>query len=233
MNIKLVGTALTLALFGAATAHAAITSTERDRLQAAANVLTSLHGTPDKDIPSYLWDRAQCVVVIPSVKKAAFIFGGEYGKGVVTCRNGNTWSAPAFMQLEKGSWGAQIGGEEIDLVLLVMNRDGMNKLLQDKVSLGAGASAAAGPVGRTTTASTDGQFSAQILSYSRSNGLFAGVDLSGGALAPDNDANHDVYGPQVTPRQILVDQTVMAPPEAEPFLTSVRNEFAGGATSNN
>jgi len=221
--------AVVLAVIGAGTAYARINSTERDRLRAAGDVLTSLHATPDKDIPESLWNRAQCVVVIPSVKKAAFIFGGEYGKGVATCRTATGWTAPAFMQIEKGSWGAQIGANETDLVLLVMNQDGMKKLLQDKVALGADASVAAGPVGRSASAGTDLQVSAEILSYSRSNGVFAGIDLSGGKLGPDNDANHDAYGKGVNARQILANNAVTAPPAATPFLAAVRSEFTPAA----
>ena len=211
--------------FATASADAKMPSAEADRLNSSAAVLTSLSRAPDKDIPQDLWDRTQCVVVMPSVKKVAFVFGGEYGKGVVTCRSGRQWSAPAFVQLEKGSWGAQIGAEEIDLVLLIMNRSGLDKLLQDKVSLGAGASIAAGPVGRAVTASTDLQLSAEILSYSRSNGVFAGLDLSGGVLGPDNDANYIVYGPRVNARAILLDHTVPTPPEAASFVTAVSSEF--------
>jgi len=208
---------------------ASMSKEERDRLRAAADVMQELHATPDKDSPSDLYDKASCVVVIPSVKKAAFIFGGEYGKGVATCRTATGWTAPAFMQIEKGSWGAQIGANETDLVLLVMNQDGMKKLLQDKVALGADASVAAGPVGRSASASTDLQVSAEILSYSRSNGVFAGIDLSGGKLGPDNDANQDAYGKGVNARQILANNAVTAPPAATPFLAAVRSEFTPAA----
>jgi lipid-binding SYLF domain-containing protein len=220
-----------LSVLGLKPVEAAITSAESDRLRDAAAVLRSLRTIPDNDIPEDVWARSACVVVIPSVRKAAFIFGGEYGKGVMTCKAGQTWTAPAFMQLEKGSWGFQIGAEEIDLVLLVMNRHGVDKLLQDKVSLSAGASVAAGPVGRTATASTDLQLSAEILSYSRTQGLFAGLNLSGGVLGPDNDANHDVYGPGMTARQILFDSAVKIPAAAAPFVTEIATEFRPTATS--
>ena len=155
---------------------------------------TKFSGEPDKDIPQDLWDKAKCVIVIPSLKKAAFGIGGEYGKGMMSCRHDAAWSAPVFMLLEKGSWGFQIGAESIDLVLLVMNERGMEKLLQDKVSLGADASVAAGPLGRTAQAATDAQMNAEIVSYSRAQGLFAGIDLSGGVLKADMDANRDLYG---------------------------------------
>jgi lipid-binding SYLF domain-containing protein len=205
----------------AGSAFAAISSGESKRLQEASTVLTELRATPEKGIPQDLWDRANCVVVIPSMKKAGFIFGGEYGKGVASCRTATGWTAPVFMQLQKGSWGAQIGAQEIDLVLLVMNKSGIDKLLQDKVSLGAGASIAAGPVGRAAGASTDAQLSAEILSYSRAHGIFAGIDLSGGVLGPDKDSNVDAYGASITPRQILVEQTVTTPPAAAEFMTAL------------
>src|SRR4030095_13445389 len=135
------------------------------------------------------WDRARCVIVIPDLKKAAFVFGGEYGKGAMSCRAGEAWSAPLFMQLAKGSWGFQAGAEEADLVLLVMNEGGVQKLLSNKVNLGADASVACGPVGRKAGASTDAALTTEILSYSRSRGLFAGINLSGGMLRPDEDTN--------------------------------------------
>jgi lipid-binding SYLF domain-containing protein len=202
-------------------AFAAISAGESKRLQEASTVLTELRATPEKGIPQDLWDRANCVVVIPSMKKAGFIFGGEYGKGVASCRTATGWTAPVFMQLQKGSWGAQIGAEEIDLVLLVMNKTGMDKLLQDKVSLGAGASISAGPVGRSAGASTDAQLSAEILSYSRAHGVFAGLDLSGGVLGPDKDSNQDAYGPNVTARQVLVEQSVTMPTVAANFMAAL------------
>src|SRR5207248_737687 len=157
----------------ASSAFATLTRDEVKRLHDAATILTELRNTPDKGIPEELWNKAQCVIVIPGLKKAAFVVGGEYGSGVMSCRS-KDWSAPVFMQLAKGSWGFQIGAEEVDLVLLVMNRRGVDKLLDDKVSLGADASVAAGPVGRAANASTDAKLSAEMLSYSRSKGVFAG-----------------------------------------------------------
>src|SRR5262249_44024899 len=149
------------------------------------------------------WGNAQCVLVIPSLKKAAFIIGGEYGAGVMSCRQADGWSAPVFMELLKGSWGLQIGANEVDLVLLVMNRQGLEKLLADKVSLGGDASVAAGPVGRSASAATDAQMSAQMLAYSRSRGVFAGIDVSGGVLKPDEEANTRAYGPDARARDIV------------------------------
>jgi lipid-binding SYLF domain-containing protein len=190
-----------LILFGTATAaNPVISSAETDRVQDAAEVLHQIHAVPDEDIPEDLWERASCAVVIPSVKKAAFFVGGEYGKGVMSCRSGGHWSAPAFVELEKGSIGFQIGGQSVDLVMLVMNDQGVNRLLQDKVALGAEGSVAGGPVGRDARALTDLQLHAEILTYSRTQGLFAGIDLSGGVFKPDTDANRDVYGSAITPR---------------------------------
>lgn len=191
---------------------------ETDRLRAAAEVVRELRASPDGGIPDDLWNRAECVVVIPSMKKAAFIFGGEYGRGVMSCRAANAWSAPLFMQLAKGSWGLQIGAEQVDLVLLVMNRKGIDTLLNNKVSLGVDASVAAGPVGRSGAAATDAQLTAQILSYSRAKGLFAGIDLSGGVLRPDEDANADVYGRGKSAREVLAGTIVPTDVAARDFL---------------
>jgi len=199
---------------------------ESSRIHNAATVLQELHGTPDKDVPADLWGKAACVGVIPSLKKAAFIVGGEYGRGVMSCRKGAGWSAPMFLALEKGSWGFQAGGESIDLVLVFMNKSGVEKLLNNKVTLGADASAAAGPVGRTATAATDAQMKAEILSYSRSQGVFAGVSLSGGALRPDTDANKDVYGADVQTRDILFG-SVKTPAYVKEFMDSLRREAVG------
>jgi len=201
---------------------AAMSRGQEKRLRDAADVLHELHETPDKDIPQDLWDKASCVVVIPSVKKAAFIFGGEYGKGVMSCRAGTGWTAPAFMMLAKGSVGFQIGGEAIDLVLLVMNDHGMKHLLEDKVALGGEASIAGGPVGRDARAMTDAQLKAEILSYSRSQGLFAGVDLTGGVLKPDPDANEDTYGKDISTADIVERRTVVVPPQADVFMRALQ-----------
>jgi lipid-binding SYLF domain-containing protein len=206
--------------------NAAATKTQIKRIDEAANVLREIHSAPDKDIPQDLWQKAQCVAVIPSVKKAAFIVGGEYGKGVMSCRDGSTWSAPSFVLLEKGSVGFQIGGESVDLVLLVMNDHGMNRLLEDKVALGGEASVAGGPVGRDVRAMTDAQMKAEILSYSRSQGLFAGIDLTGGVLEPDNDDNRDLYGSGVKPRDILISKKVTAPQAASSFMAALRRSPA-------
>src|SRR5579864_3401980 len=176
MKIRpLAGLAVLVTLASPAALTAAMKNAETERIAAAATVLDEIRTTPDRDIPKDLWDHAACVAVIPSLKKAAFIVGGEYGKGLISCRVGSAWGSPSFLLLEKGSWGFQIGGETVDVVLLIMNQHGIDRLLQDKVSLGADLSVAGGPVGRDARASTDAQLKAEVLSYSRSQGLFAGV----------------------------------------------------------
>jgi lipid-binding SYLF domain-containing protein len=212
--------------FVATATFAELSKDEVTRLREGAAILTELRGSPDKGIPEDLWKRAECVLVIPSVKKAAFIVGGEYGSGVMSCRMSTAWSNPVFMQLAKGSWGLQIGGQSTDLVLLVMNRRGLDKLLEDKVSLGADASLAAGPVGRSASAATDAQLHAEILSYSRSSGLFAGIDLSGGVLRPDKEADERAYGPAVHAREVVSgERRFPAPPAATPFLKALTFEI--------
>lgn len=209
--------ALALVLAAAVNAHAAIGSSETARLAAAAQVVNEVK----TDIPPDIWSKSRCVVVMPDVKKAAFIFGGEYGKGILSCRSGERWSPPVFMQLAKGSWGFQAGAEEVDLVLLVMNEQGVQKLLQNKVTLGADASIAAGPLGRQGSVATDVALTAEIVAYSRAKGLFAGINLSGGVLRPDEDANTSVYGKGASPRTILASTAISAPPEATAFLRAL------------
>jgi len=215
----------TIACFVATFAFGELSKDEVKRLREGGAILTELRESPDKGISEELWKRAECVVVIPSMKKAAFIVGGEYGSGVMSCRRQRAWSNPVFMQLAKGSWGLQIGGQQTDLVLLVMNRRGLDKLLEDKVSLGADASIAGGPVGRTASAATDAQLHAEILSYSRSSGLFAGIDLSGGVLRPDKEAGARAYGPSVTAREVVFgERRLSTPPAARPFLLALSRE---------
>jgi lipid-binding SYLF domain-containing protein len=202
-------------------AKAAINDSEIQRIASAATVLGEIRATPDRDIPKDLWDRAACAVVIPSLKKAAFVFGGEYGKGLISCRTAGKWGSPSFVLLEKGSWGFQIGGETVDLVLLIMNQHGVDRLLQDKVALGADVSVAAGPVGRDARAATDAQLKAEILSYSRSQGLFAGIDISGGVLKADTNDNRDLYGRAVTGHELLETNSLATPKEARPFMAAL------------
>jgi lipid-binding SYLF domain-containing protein len=223
MRKPLVGAIALLAC--AASATAAISTAESRRLESAARILQDTRS----DIPDTYWTSARCVAVIPDLKKAAFIFGGEYGKGVMSCRAGDQWSAPVFIQMAKGSWGFQAGVEQVDLILLVMNERGVQKLLENKTTLGADASVAAGPVGRRGVLGTDAQLSTEIVSYSRSQGLFAGIDLSGGILRPDDDSNTDVYGAGSQPRTILASREVSAPVEAREFLRALT--VASTATS--
>jgi SH3 domain-containing YSC84-like protein 1 len=176
-----------------------------DRLDASAEALTDMMRASDQGIPQDLIDKAHCVVVVPGMKKAGFIFGGQYGRGFAVCRRhgGVGWSAPAAMRSEGGSFGFQIGASETDVVLLVMNDDGMKHLLSDKFTLGGDASIAAGPIGRDATAQTDAMMHAEILSYSRARGLFAGISLAGATLRPDGDTNRELYGHRTTNREIL------------------------------
>jgi len=175
------------------------------RLKASAAVMSEVMATPDKSIPQELLQSSQCVVIVPGMKKGAFVIGGEYGKGFLLCRqaSGIGWSAPAAIMVEGGSFGFQLGGEEMDVVMLVMNRGGVDKLLSSKFTLGADASVAAGPVGRTSSADTDLQMHAEILSYSRARGLFAGIALNGATLRPDKGTNKELYGSEVTNREIV------------------------------
>jgi lipid-binding SYLF domain-containing protein len=192
-----------VAILSAAALQAAESTSSR--LTDATEMFTDIMSTPDKGIPQELLEKAQCVVLVPGLKKGAFIVGGEFGKGFVECRRsgGTGWGAPAAVRVEGGSFGPQIGGSSTDLVMLVMNKRGMDRLMKDKFTLGADASVAAGPVGRTADAKTDAYMSAEILAYSRAKGLFAGVSLSGATLRGDTDANKDLYGESLTNKEIL------------------------------
>jgi len=176
-----------------------------DRLDAAADTLTDMMKASDRGVPQDLLDKARCVVVVPGMKKAGFIFGAKYGRGFAACRRagGSGWSAPAAMQVEGGSVGFQIGASETDVVLLVMNEGGMKHLLSDKFTIGGEATAAAGPVGRDASAQTDAVMKAEMLSYSRSRGLFAGISLDGATLRPDEETNKELYRREATNREIL------------------------------
>ncbi len=220
MQIRTISATIVAFAVGATALSATVSTNEAKRIQDAATVLREIHAVPDKDIPQDLWNNAECVAVIPGLKKAAFVIGGEYGKGLMSCRHAGEWSAPIFMQLGKGSWGLQIGAQSIDLVLLVMNEGGVEKLLQDKVTLGAEASVAAGPVGRDARASTDLQLKSEILSYSRTQGLFAGIDISGGVVQRDKDDNVDMYGPSFSSREVL-SGSVRPPAAAMSFMRAL------------
>ena len=197
------------------------------RLAAAAEVFQEVMGTPDKSIPQGLIDKAQCAVIIPSMKKGAFIVGAKYGKGYLTCRKqgGVGWSAPGTVRVEGGSFGFQIGGSETDVIMLVMNHRGVGRLLSSKFTLGADASVAAGPVGRSTDAQTDALLTAEILSWSRSRGVFAGVSLQGATLRQDRDSNRELYGQALDNRQIVTANT--KPPQAAERLLSLLNKYSG------
>jgi SH3 domain-containing YSC84-like protein 1 len=187
---------------------------EKDRLQNAGTVIQEILDIPD-DIPQDMLDKARCVVVMPSVLKAAFIVGGSYGRGTMVCRTGKDftgpWGSPAMYALEGGSIGFQIGGEATDFVILVMNNRGVDSLLHSKVKLGADASIAAGPKGRTASADTDAYMRAEMLSYSRARGVFAGISLQGSTLRPDNDANQRLYGKDATAAAIIAESKIEAP----------------------
>lgn len=211
----------------AATAQGA--SKQEERLQNAQEVFQQIMDTPDKGIPQDLLARAACIAVIPSVKKFAIGFGGQHGAGYVLCRKNHgtgAWGAPSGFSLSGGSFGLQLGASATDFVLLFMSTDGVEKLLQDKFTLGADASVAAGPVGRSAVAATDAQMTAKVLSYSRSKGLFAGMALNGAVLRPSGDDNEELYGKRIEPKEILLTGNV-APPAAARGLIQLLDKYAG------
>jgi lipid-binding SYLF domain-containing protein len=193
---------------------------EAERLSKSATVFGEIMSAPDKAIPRDLLDKAECVGIIPSMKKAGFIAGARYGKGMISCRNNakTAWGAPAMVILEGGSFGLQIGGAAVDVVLLIMNRSGIDSLLSSKVTLGGDASVAGGPVGRATTAETDAAMRAKVLSYSRSRGIFAGLELKGSTLRQDKDADRALYGKEIQARVILTPGKVAVPATAIPVI---------------
>jgi lipid-binding SYLF domain-containing protein len=206
MRLPIAAAVATTGLLTATLAFGALSKDDVKHLNKATTVLSEFRNSAD--IPESVWTKADCVLVIPSLKKAAFIVGGEGGSGVMSCRHSNgAWGTPVFMQLTKGSVGFQVGASSTELVLFVMNASGAEKLLSNKTTLGVGASIAAGPVGRTATAATDAQMTAEMLSYSHSKGLFAGVNLSGGALTADKDANERAYGSTASAKEIALGTT--------------------------
>ncbi|MEZ5319156.1 MAG: lipid-binding SYLF domain-containing protein [Vicinamibacterales bacterium] len=215
--------------------HDAAMTDEGQRLKDSIDVLTELTGTPDNSIPQYLLDRAEAIVVIPSLIKGGFIVGAKHGKGVVSIRDraSNTWSAPGFVNMTGGSIGWQIGAESVDLVLLVMNKDGINQLLEDRFTLGGSLSLTAGPVGRSADAATNAQANAGILAYSRAKGLFAGATLEGAALHADTKANTAFYGEPCDLREVVMGglDMMMLPPMARTWRTSVARIVGTGATA--
>jgi len=213
-------------LFSPASTRADDKKKDEDRLENAGEVFKEIMDIPD-DIPQSLIDKADCVIVIPSVLKAAFIVGGSYGRGAMTCRSGEEfqgpWAAPTMMALEGGSFGFQLGGQATDFVLLVMNKEGARSILSSKVKLGADASAAAGPKGREAEADTDVAMRAEVLTYSRARGLFAGISLEGSTLRPDNDANERIYGRKIDAKDIALHGAVPVPPAAKLLISTLNH----------
>lgn len=193
-----------------------------ERLDRASTVFQEIMGAPDKGIPQDLLDKSQCIVVVPGLKKGAFIVGGKYGRGFFSCRakSGHGWTGPAAVRVEGGSFGLQIGGSETDVVMLVMNERGAERLLSSKFTLGGDASVAAGPVGRTATAETDAYMTAQILTWSRARGVFAGISLSGATLRQDLDSNQAIYGKKLTNKEII-EGGLAAPAAAKGFVSTL------------
>jgi lipid-binding SYLF domain-containing protein len=201
-----------------------------DRLDHAGRVLHEIMSAPDNGIPEEVLDHARCVAVVPHMLKGGFVFGGENGRGVATCRTANGWSAPAFFAITGGSWGLQIGVEGVDLVMIIQNDRGMQQLLSSKFELGADASAAAGPVGRHASADTDWKLNTEILTYSRARGAFAGLTLTGASIRRDDDSMVAFYGPNVSSRKVLKGE-VKAPAAADAFIDAVRDAKAQAIAS--
>jgi SH3 domain-containing YSC84-like protein 1 len=195
-------------------------SKAQDRVQAAAEVLDEIQAAPDKGIPQEVLGSAECVAVVPSMLKGGFIVGAKYGRGLASCRTPTGWSAPAFFVVTGGSFGFQIGGQAVDLVMLIMNKDGMKHLLSSEFALGADASVAAGPVGRHAEGNTDWKMRAEVLTYSRARGLFAGVSLNGAVIKQDKDSTREFYGRMVPFRTSLIGE-IPPPAGASPFLTTL------------
>jgi lipid-binding SYLF domain-containing protein len=202
-----------------------------DRLDHAGSVLHEIMAAPDKGIPEEVLEHAKCIAVVPHMIKGGFVFGAENGRGVATCRSSNGWSAPMFFAITGGSWGLQIGMEGVDLVMIIQNERGMRQLLSSKFSLGADASAAAGPVGRHASANTDWKLDAEILTYSRAKGAFAGLTLNGASIRHDEDSTKAIYGRNVSNRRILRGEVTM-PTAANSFLDAVRSAKAQAVASN-
>jgi len=202
-----------------------------DRLAEASSVLKQIMSTPDKGIPSSILAGASCVVVVPSYKKAAFVVGGQYGQGVATCRTPKGWSAPVCVQLAGGSFGFQIGGQATDLVMVAMNQQGLQDMLKNKFKIGADAAASAGPVGRNAQAGTDWKLNAEFLTYSRSKGLFAGINLDGTVLSQNQDDTRALYGTDI-PFETILKGNQSTPTEARPFVRTVAQYFVQAKAAN-
>src|ERR1700688_3424769 len=220
---KIVLLTLIVSIFSFVTSAASESGKESkaaDRAQAAAAVLNEIQGAPDKGIPQEVLGSAECVAVVPSMLKGGFIVGGKYGRGLASCRTEKGWSAPAFFVVTGGSFGFQIGGQAVELVMLIMNKDGMKHLLSSQFALGADASVAAGPVGRHAEGNTDWKMRSEVLTYSRARGLFAGVSLNGAAIKQDKDSTREFYGRMVPFRTLLTGE-IAAPAAAHEFLSSL------------
>jgi SH3 domain-containing YSC84-like protein 1 len=223
---------LSVVLLLCASAMAADNSDRRnadlDRLKSAGEILDEIMAAPDSGIPDEIISRADCIAIVPSLKKGGFIVGGAYGKGVATCRNPSGWSAPVFFRIEGGSVGFQIGAQEVDLIMVIMNQKGMTTMLHNKAKLGADVSAAAGPVGRHAEGMTDWKLRAQVLTYSRARGLFAGVSIEGSSIRQDNDDTRAFYG-RMVPYSTSLSGNIAAPADSQSFLAPVA-KYAGGGT---
>lgn len=193
-----------------------------ERLQNAANVIHAIVEAPDKGVPEEVLDDAKCIVVVPHLVQAGFIFGGKHGRGVASCRTSQGWSAPAFVDMSGGSWGLQIGAEGVDLIMLVMNDRGLQHLLASKFQIGGEATAAAGPVGRHASAGTDWKLNTELLTYSRAKGAFAGLTLDGTVVQPDKDSTVAIYGSDI-PFQRILRGAVPPPADAAPFMAAIQN----------
>jgi len=202
-----------------------------DRLDHAGAVLHEIMSAPDKGIPEEVLEHAKCVAIVPHMLKGGFVFGAENGRGVSTCRTENGWSAPAFFAITGGSWGLQIGVEGVDLVMIIQNDKGMQRLLSSQFQLGADASAAAGPVGRHASANTDWKLETEVLTYSRARGAFAGLTLTGASIRRDDDSTEAIYGHDITTRRILQGE-IAVPQEAHAFLDAVRDAKAQAIAAN-
>jgi lipid-binding SYLF domain-containing protein len=226
-NLKAVATLLIAAAVGLGPRTATAQTREAKIVSNAAVVLSEIMGAPDKAIPQSIVDKVEAIAVFPGVIRAGFIFGGQRGHGIISVRDRstNTWSAPAFLTITGGSWGAQLGGQSIDLILVIINKSGVDNLLKDQFKIGGEASAAAGPVGRAAEASTDVLMHAQILSYSRSRGLFAGIAVNGSAVRSDIDANEHLYGTRLDGRQIALERRGGSPAAIADWRAALKKYF--------
>ncbi len=230
--MKKLVTLVALFSLGAASAAWAETREEtQNRLESAATVLHEIMATPDKGIPDDVFDHAKCVAVVPRMIKAGFVFGGENGRGLATCRTAHGWSAPAFFAITGGNWGLQIGVEGVDLVMIFQGDKGMQHLLASKFQLGADASAAAGPVGRHASANTDWKLDTEVLTYSRAKGAFAGLTLTGANLRRDDDSMDAYYGHDISTRRVLLGE-IPSPASAHAFIDAVREAKSEAKASN-